>query len=256
MKEGSTPRDLVVELKKVSKRRGSRPPGFEDWMMITEPIDVRVSKGSFERTLGFIEKFATEFSGYGLSFSPQKGELHAMSKTLGVIFLGHWLPIKISEGYVEDETTPPYKGTGLLRISIGENQRWEEGERVGELVTQIHSMLTWIHEEGGRAFFQGFEDKRAAEKLERQRIAEVELVHSHWINKAVAAQAENEAQSWQRATVIREYSAVLLEQAQGNPKSIKWALWLGKYADRIDPLTGELPAMPTVVGPFNWELQR
>jgi hypothetical protein len=231
-------------------------PGFQDWFFISEPLDVKVSKGSFARALEFIEKFATEMPGYGISFSPQKGDVQAVHKTLGTTFLGHWLPIGISEGYVGDKNSASYEGTGLLRIEIGENRRWDEAELPGDLASHIHSILEGIHQEGGRAFFQEFEDKKVAQELERQRIAELELVHSHWVNKAVAAQAEEQAQSWQRAALIREYSEALLETAQDNPESTKWAKWLGKYADRIDPLAGDLPAMPTVRGPFNWELQR
>jgi hypothetical protein len=256
MKEGSTAKDLVLELKKASKRQGSLPPGFHDWVMITEPMEVSVTKGKFAKTLEFIEGLATQMPGYGISFSYQKGDVQRVNKTLGLTFLGHWFPIKIREGYVEEKDSETYEGTGLLGVEIGEDQRWVEGEHPGELVTQIHSMLELVHIEGGKMFLQGSEDKRAAEKLERQRLAETELVHSHWVNVAVAGQAEEQAQAWQRARWIREYSAVLLEKAQDNPKSIKWAQWLGKYAARIDPLSGELPEMPTVVGPFNWELQR
>jgi hypothetical protein len=164
--------------------------------------------------------------------------------------------MKIREGYAEDKNATAYDGTGLLGVEIGEDHRWEEGEQKGALDRQIPSMLESVHVEGGKMFWQEFEDKKAAEKLERQRLAETELVHRHWVNVAVAGQAEEQAQSWQRARVIREYSAVLLEKAQDNPKSVKWAQWLGKYADRIDPLSGELPEMPEATGPFNWELQR
>jgi hypothetical protein len=48
----------------------------------------------------------------------------------------------------------------------------------------------------------------------------------------------------------------LQAKAQDDPKSIKWANWLGKYADRIDPLSRGLPEMPELKGPFNWDLQR
>jgi hypothetical protein len=256
MKEGSNAKDLVLELKRARKHQGSLPPGFHDWVMITEPLEVSVTKGKFAKTLEFIESLASEMPGFGISFSYQKGDVQRVDKTLGLTFLGHWLPIKIREGYVEDKNSKTYEGTGLLGVEIGGQQRWVEGGHQGELVNQIHSMLESVHVEGGKMFLQESEDKKAAEKLERQRLAETELVHSHWINVAVAGQAEEQAQSWQRATLIREYSAALLEKAQADPKSMKWAQWLGKYADRIDPLSGELPEMPELKGPFNWELQR
>jgi hypothetical protein len=256
MKEGSTAKDLVLELKKARKRQGSLPPGFQEWVMITEPLEVSVTKRKFTQALEFIESLASQMPGYGISFSYQKGDLQRVDRTLGLTFLGYWLPIKIREGYVEDKNSTTYEGTGSLRVEIGGDQRWEEGEHKGELITQIPSMLESVHVEGGKMFWQGFEDKRATEKLERQRLAETELVHSHWVNVAVAGQAEEQAQAWQRARVIREYSAVLLEKAQDNPKSVKWAQWLGKYADRIDPLAEELPEMPELKGPFYWELQR
>jgi hypothetical protein len=256
MKKMSTPRDLVVELKKARKHQGPLASGFQDWVMINDPLDVKVSKGSFARALEFIEKFATEMPGYGISFSPQKGDVQAVNKTLGTTFLGHWLPIEISEGYVGDKNSASYEGKGLLRIEIGENRRWDEAELLGDLASHIPSILEGIHQEGGQAFFQEFEDKKAAQKLERQRLAESELVHSHWVNKAVASQAEEQAQSWQLATLIREYSAALLGMAQDHPESTKWAQWLGKYADWIDPLAADLPAIPAIRGPFNWELGR
>jgi hypothetical protein len=256
MKEGSTAKDLVLELKKASKRQGSLPPGFHDWVMITQPMEVSVTKRKFAQALEFVESLATKMPGYGISFSYQKGDVQRVNKTLGLTFLGHWLPMKIREGYVEDKNSTAYEGTGLLGVEIGEDQRWVEGEHPGGLVTQIHSMLESVHVEGGKMFWQGLEDKRAAEKLERQRLAETELVHQHWVNRAVAKEAEEQAQSWQRATLIREYSGAMLEKAQDNPKSIKWAQWLGKYADRIDPLSGGLPEMPELIGPFNWELHR
>jgi hypothetical protein len=256
MKKGSTAKDLVLELKKARKRQGSRPPGFQEWVMITEPLEVSVTKGKFAKALEFIESLASQMPGYGISFSYQKGDLQRVDRTLGLTFLGHWLPIKIREGYVEDKNSTTYKGTGSLGVEIGQDQRWEEGEHKGELVKQIHSMLESVHVEGGKMFLQESEDKKAAEKLERQRMAETELVHSHWVNVAVAGQAEAQAHSWHRATLIREYSAELLRKAQDKPGSIKWAQWLEKYADRIDPLSGDLPEMPTVTGPFNWELQR
>jgi hypothetical protein len=68
MREVSTPRDLVGELNKLSKRRWSRPPGFQDWVMVTEPIDIAVSKNSFKTALEFIEKITTEMPSAGISF--------------------------------------------------------------------------------------------------------------------------------------------------------------------------------------------
>ncbi len=256
MKEGSTAKDLVLELKKASKRQGVLPPGFHDWIMITEPMEVRVTRRKFENVLEFIEKLAERMPGFGVSFSFEKGDVQAVHKTLGLIFLGQWLPMKIREGFVEDKKSVTYKGTGSLEVEIGFHQSWVEGEHQGELVTQIRSMLEAVHVEGGEMFFQEFDDKKVAQKLERQRIAEEELVHQHWVNKAVAKEAENQAQSWQQAKLIREYRTALLEKAQENSKSAKWAKWLEKYADRIDPLSGELPEMPELKGPFNWELQR
>lgn len=190
MKKMTTPRDLVVELKKASKRRWSRPPGFQDWVLIREPLDVKVSRGSFARALEFIEKIATEMPGYGISFSHQEGDVQAVHKTLGKTFLGHWLPIRISEAHAGDKNSTSYEGTRLLRIEIGENRRWDEAELSGDLASHIPSILEGIHQEGGRAFFQEFDDQKVAQELARQRLAESEIVHSHWGNKAVAAQAE------------------------------------------------------------------
>lgn len=48
-KEGFTAKDLVIELKKASKSQGSLPPGFHDWVMITEPIEIRVTKHKMPR---------------------------------------------------------------------------------------------------------------------------------------------------------------------------------------------------------------
>jgi hypothetical protein len=256
MKELTTAKDLILELKKAGKRQGSPPPGFHDWVMITQPLEVRVTRGKFEKVLEFIEKLAERMPGFGVSFSVDKSDLQAVDKTLGLVFFGQWFPIMIREGYVEDKKTATFTGTGVLTVEIGEHKRWIESESQGDLITQIHLMLEGVHVEGGQMFSQEFDDKKVAEKLERQRVAELELVHSHWVNKAVAGQAEEEAQSWQRAQVIREYSAELLEKAQDNPKSIKRAKWLGNYADRIDPLSGDLPEMPELKGPFNWDLQR
>jgi hypothetical protein len=155
MKEGSTVKDLVLELKKACKHQGSRPPGFHDWVMITEPLEVSVTKGKFAKALEFIESLATEMPGYGISFSYHKGDIQRVDKTLGLTFLGHWLPMKIREGYVEDKDLRTYEGTGLLGVEIGEQQRWEEGEHKGELVTHIPSMLESVHVESGKIFLQG-----------------------------------------------------------------------------------------------------
>jgi hypothetical protein len=256
MKEGATAKDLVLELKKASKGRRTLPPGFPDWVMITEPMEVRVTKSKFDKALEFIEKLAERMPGYGVSFSFDKSDVQAVNKTLGLIFLGQWFPIMIKERFVEDKNSATFKGTGVLVVEIGEHKSWVDGESQGELITQIHLMLEGVHVEGGQMFFQEFEDKKVAEKLERARIAEVELLHQHWVNRAVAKEAEDQAKSWQQAKVIREYSTALLERAQDNPKSIKWVKWLVKYADRIDPLSTGLPEMPELKGPFNWETQR
>jgi hypothetical protein len=81
------------------------------------------------------------------------------------------------------------------------------------------------------------------------RLVESELAHHHWGIKAVAGQAEEKAQSWQRATLIREDFAALLGMAQDHPESTEWAQWPGKYADWIDPLTADLLAMPAIREP-------
>jgi hypothetical protein len=256
MKELTTAKELILELRKVSRGKGSLPPGFQDWVIIAEPMKVRVTKGKFEKALDFIEKLAEKMPSYGVSFSVDKSEPQSVDKTLGLLFLKQWFPIMIKEGYIADKKTATFNGAGFLTVEIGEHQSWAQSESAGDLTAQIPAMLEAVHVAGGAKFLQGFEEVKAVEKLERQRVAEVELLHQHWINRAVAKEAEDQAQTWKRAKLLREYSAALREKAEDNPKSTKWAQWLGKYADRIDPLSGDLPEMPELEGPFNWELQR
>jgi hypothetical protein len=55
-------------------------------------------------------------------------------------------------------------------------------------------------------------------------------------------------EAWEQAERIRRYTNALVEKAAGQgpilPESdlAKWIAWAGRYADRIDPLTGKIEA--------------
>lgn len=99
--------------------------------------------------------------GFGISFSFEKGEVQRVDKTLGLTFLGQWLPIMIREGFVGDKNSLTYEGTGIFEVEIGEHKSWVEGEHQGELITQIHSMLELVHVE---------EDERSLKNLKIRKL--------------------------------------------------------------------------------------
>jgi hypothetical protein len=251
---------LVKESERILKRanvdvRGIlEPPAYRELC-----LDLRVSRQSLERALGFANAviLALEAEGFPVSIEPGKHET-------GAKIFGHRVRFAISEKarvvgrrevkeYSWTTTKFDYKPTEELEFRVGDysyGQKFRDS-RNARLESQLSACIAELLREGRAAVISAkLEEQRkierAAKELERQELAK-QIAEEEKKLKDLDMWVMN----WTRAQQSREFIATLekhwaQEGHDLSPEAPKGQriIWIKQQADRLDPM---LPSPPSIL---------